>query len=75
MLIEAKVSYRAHTSIIIKKFFNISSYTKLLRLQIKKNLKFMIELKTNRGVRHRLGLPTRGQRTKTNGKTKKLFKI
>jgi small subunit ribosomal protein S13 len=59
----------------IKNFFNINHYTKFLKLQIKKNLKFIIELKITRGVRHRLGLPTRGQRTKTNAKTKKRFKI
>lgn len=60
---------------LIKNCFNFNHYTKMLRLQIKNNLKFLIEIKINRGVRHRLGLPTRGQRTKTNSKTKRRFKI
>jgi len=35
------------------------------------NIKRLIEIGCYRGVRHRLGLPVRGQRTRTNARTRK----
>ena len=35
------------------------------------NIKRLMDLGTNRGIRHRRGLPLRGQRTKTNARTRK----
>ena len=35
------------------------------------NIKRLIELGSYRGLRHRRGLPVRGQRTKTNARTRK----
>ena len=35
------------------------------------NIKRMIEINCYRGIRHRKGLPVRGQRTKTNARTRK----
>lgn len=35
------------------------------------NIKRLIEINCYRGQRHRKGLPTRGQRTKTNGRTRR----
>jgi small subunit ribosomal protein S13 len=35
------------------------------------NIKRLIEIGTYRGLRHRRGLPVRGQRTKTNARTRK----
>lgn len=42
-----------------------------LRREVALNIKRLIELGTYRGARHRKGLPTRGQRTKTNARTRK----
>ena len=42
-----------------------------LRKQISQNIKRLIEIGSYRGVRHRRGLPVRGQRTSTNARTRK----
>ncbi len=42
-----------------------------LRSEIALNIKRLIEIGCYRGVRHRLGLPVRGQSTKTNARTRK----
>lgn len=42
-----------------------------LRRDTAMNIKRLIEIGCNRGVRHRKGLPVRGQRTKTNARTRK----
>jgi small subunit ribosomal protein S13 len=42
-----------------------------LRREVSLNIKRLIEIGCNRGVRHRRGLPVRGQRTKTNARTRK----
>ena len=42
-----------------------------LRREISTNIKRLMDLKAYRGVRHRRKLPTRGQRTKTNARTRK----
>jgi small subunit ribosomal protein S13 len=42
-----------------------------LRREISLNIKRLIELGTYRGLRHKRGLPVRGQRTKTNARTRK----
>jgi small subunit ribosomal protein S13 len=42
-----------------------------LRRQITQNIGRMREIKCYRGMRHRAGLPVRGQRTKTNARTRK----
>jgi small subunit ribosomal protein S13 len=42
-----------------------------LRRQVALNIKRLIEIGTYRGLRHRRGLPTRGQRTRTNARTRK----
>lgn len=42
-----------------------------LRKEIAMNIKRLIEIGCYRGVRHRLGLPVRGQRSKTNARTRK----
>ena len=63
-----------HNASIVKSF-KITEYDKNLKLQIRKNIKFLNQIRTYRGIRHNLKLPTRGQRTKTNAKTKKRFKI
>ena len=42
-----------------------------LRREISMNIKRLMDLGTNRGIRHSRGLPVRGQRTKTNARTRK----
>ncbi len=42
-----------------------------LRKEVAMNIKRLIEIGCYRGVRHRLGLPVRGQRTRTNARTRK----
>ena len=42
-----------------------------LRREVKNNIARLIALKTYRGLRHRLGLPVRGQRTRSNAHTRK----
>lgn len=42
-----------------------------LRSEINGNIRRLIEIGAYRGVRHRKGLPVRGQRTKTNARTRK----
>ena len=42
-----------------------------LRRDVAMDIKNMIEINCYRGIRHRKGLPVRGQRTKTNARTRK----
>nr|WP_173403167.1 30S ribosomal protein S13 [Rhodopirellula sallentina] len=42
-----------------------------LRRQVTQNISRLREIKAYRGIRHRVGLPVRGQRTKTNARTRK----
>jgi small subunit ribosomal protein S13 len=42
-----------------------------LRSQVQLNIKRLMDIGCYRGVRHRLGLPTRGQSTKNNARTRK----
>ena len=42
-----------------------------LRREVSMNIKRLMDLGCYRGIRHRRGLPVRGQRTKTNARTRK----
>jgi 30S ribosomal protein S13 len=42
-----------------------------LRREVNLNIKRLMEIGSYRGIRHRKGLPTRGQRTRTNARTRK----
>ena len=42
-----------------------------LRREVQMNIKRLSEIGCYRGLRHRLGLPVRGQRTRTNGRTRR----
>ncbi|MBC8274820.1 MAG: 30S ribosomal protein S13 [Chloroflexi bacterium] len=42
-----------------------------LRKEVNLNVKRLIEIGSYRGLRHRRGLPVRGQRTRTNARTKR----
>jgi small subunit ribosomal protein S13 len=53
---------------IIDKQFRVEGE---LRKEINLNVKRLIEIGSYRGLRHRHGLPARGQRTRTNARTKR----
>ena len=53
---------------VIDKNVKVEGY---LRREIAQNIKRLIEISSYRGIRHRRGLPVRGQRTKTNSRTRK----
>ena len=42
-----------------------------LRKEIRLNIKRLTDIKCYRGLRHKMGLPVRGQKTKTNARTRK----
>lgn len=42
-----------------------------LKTEVQNNIKRLMDIGSNRGKRHRRGLPVRGQRTKTNARTRK----
>jgi small subunit ribosomal protein S13 len=42
-----------------------------LRREVSMNIKRLVDLGSYRGIRHRRGLPLRGQRTQTNARTRK----
>jgi len=42
-----------------------------LRKEVRQNIQRLIEINCYRGLRHRRGLPVRGQRTRTNARTRK----
>jgi len=55
----------------------LKSYTigSALKEQIRENITKLKQIKCYRGVRHRNKLPTRGQRTRSNAKTIKRWKV
>jgi len=58
----------ARLSSIIQKDYRVEGD---LRRDIASNIKRVIDIGAYRGLRHRRGLPVRGQRTKTNARTRK----
>jgi len=58
----------AKLSSIIQKDYRVEGD---LRRDVSANIKRLIDIGTYRGLRHRRGLPVRGQRTKTNARTRK----
>jgi small subunit ribosomal protein S13 len=42
-----------------------------LRREVRQNIQRLVDIRCYRGMRHRRGLPVRGQRTKTNARTRK----
>lgn len=53
---------------IIEKEFKVEGE---LRREVAQNIKRLVDIGCYRGIRHRRGLPVRGQRTKTNARTRK----
>jgi small subunit ribosomal protein S13 len=59
---------------VINKGFSDGSQFRVegdLRREIAQNIKRLVDIGSYRGSRHRKGLPVRGQRTKTNSRTRK----
>ena len=53
---------------VIDKHFTIEGD---LRREVSQNIRRLIQIGSYRGLRHKKGLPVRGQRTKTNARTRK----
>ena len=53
---------------VIEKEFRVEG---ALRTEVATNIKRLMDIGSYRGIRHRRGLPVRGQRTHTNARTKK----
>ena len=53
---------------IVDKEYNVEGD---LRREVNMNIRRLIDIGSYRGLRHRRGLPVRGQRTKTNARTKR----
>lgn len=79
ILKEAEVDFDTRTDVLTEE--QISRIRKLIdasypvegdvRREVSQNIKRLMDLGSYRGLRHRKGLPARGQRTRTNAKTRK----
>jgi small subunit ribosomal protein S13 len=58
----------SHISTMLERDYTVEGP---LRRQVAQNISRLREIKSYRGIRHRVGLPVRGQRTKTNARTRK----
>ena len=56
---------------LIREELNKYSLEGDLRREVSLNIKRLMEIGSYRGIRHRRGLPVRGQKTKTNARTRK----
>ena len=56
----------------IRQFINVQVTTEgALRREVQTSIKRLMDIGSYRGLRHRAGLPVRGQRTRTNSRTRK----
>ena len=55
----------------IREHINVLTIEGDLRREVQLSIKRLIDLGTYRGMRHKRGLPVRGQRTRTNARTRK----
>jgi len=67
----AKDLTKEETALLREEIENHYSVEGDLRRDVALDIKRMIEINCYRGIRHRKGLPVRGQRTKTNARTRK----
>lgn len=58
----------AQLNVILTKEYTVEGD---LRREVQSNIKRLISIHSYRGTRHRTGLPVRGQRTRTNSRTRK----
>ena len=78
ILAKSKVENKKVSEWTDEEFNRISNYIMdnlivegALRAEVKMNIKFLEDIKCYRGIRHKKGLPVRGQRTRTNCRTRK----
>jgi len=78
ILTEAKVSYDTRTDALsedeVAKIRSLVEKEKVegdLRREVQSSVKRLMDLGCHRGLRYRIGLPVRGQRTRTNARTRK----
>ena len=78
ILTEAKISFDKKVAEwsddeqnAIRNVINRMKVEGALRSEIQLNIKRLQDISSYRGIRHRLGLPVRGQRTKTNARNRK----
>jgi len=73
LFVKYKIKYKVEMRIQNK--LNLTLHGNLLITYIKNKIKIMQANKSIKGMCHSLALPTRGQRTHTNGKTRKKHKV
>jgi small subunit ribosomal protein S13 len=56
---------------LIRKILSKNKIGKQLKIKVQNIIKFYVELKNYKGIRHKYKYPVRGQRTRTNAKTSK----
>ncbi len=71
--INKKISDLTEEEIALVRSIMVSNYKVegSLRSEVQQNIKRLMDIGSYRGLRHRRGLPVRGQRTKTNSRTRK----
>lgn len=65
---------RAKHILIFKKKSELMDFGSVKKKDIRERILLLIRIKAYRGMRHKMKHPSRGQRTHTNGKTKKKFR-
>lgn len=65
---------RAKHILIVKKKTDLMEFGSVKKQDIRERIILLIRIKSYRGMRHKMKHPSRGQRTHTNGKTKKKFR-
>lgn len=65
---------RAKHVLIVKKKTGLMDFGSIKKTNIRERILLLIRIKSYRGMRHKMKHPSRGQRTHTNGKTKKKFR-
>lgn len=65
---------RANHILIVKKKSDLMDFGSAKKNDIRERILLLIRIKAYRGMRHKMKHPSRGQRTHTNGKTKKKFR-
>lgn len=65
---------RAKHILIVKRKTGLMNFGSTEKKNIRERILVLIRIKSYRGMRHKMKHPSRGQRTHTNGKTKKKFR-
>jgi len=74
-LYHSKLLSKRKINLKIQKSLKTTPHSVALRLRVKRVLTFLWTIRCYKGFRHKFCLPARGQRTKTNARTKKAFKF